>query len=350
MYKEYMMQLFGRTSVLVMAWAALLTASAAAQTPEQFYRGKTINFTIGYAPGGSNDAYSRLIANHLGKHIPGNPTVVPMNLPGAGSFLAVNRIYGASPKDGTVIGLGAPTMAIDEKLGNPGIRFKTSELGWIGRVDSLINIVMMWKTSPVKSVADAQKINSTLSSTGAGSTSSVYPNVMNNVLGTKFKLILGYKGSNEAMLALERGEVEGHSTAWSAVKVAQPHWPRDKSINILVQFGLKRHPELPDIPTAVDLARNDEERQVLSAILKASEIGTSFFTTPRVPADRLDALRRAFDATMKDPEFLVEAERLRLTVGPMTGEDVQKLVAEVTDLTPELTEKVRAAFAMPGTN
>jgi tripartite-type tricarboxylate transporter receptor subunit TctC len=344
------MRTVGCVRVLVTTWVALLCSGAQAQTPEQFYKGKTIDFTIGYAPGGSNDAYSRLIANHLGRHIPGNPTVVPKNLPGAGSFLAVNRIYSASPKDGTVIGLGAPTMAIDEKLGNPGIRFKTSELGWIGRVDSLINIVMMWKTSPVKTVADAQKLTATLSSTGAGSTSSVYPTVMNNVLGTKFKLILGYKGSNEAMLALERGEVEGHSTAWSAVKVAQPHWPRDQSINILAQFGLKRHPELPDVPTAIELARTDEERQILTAILKASEIGTSFFTTPGVPADRLEALRRAFDATMRDPEFLAEAERIRLTVGPMTGEDVQKLAAEVTDLSPELIEKVRAAFAMPGTN
>ncbi len=344
------MQMFGRVSVLAMTWAALLCAGAQAQTPEQFYKGKTIDFMIGYATGGSNDAYSRLIANHFGKHIPGNPTVVPKNMPGAGSFLAVNRIYSVSPKDGTVIGLGAPTMAIDEKLGNPGVRFKTAELDWIGRVDSLINIVMMWKTSPVKTHRRRAENRATLSSTGAGSTSSVYPAVMNNVLGTKFKLILGYKGSNEAMLALERGEVEGHSTAWSAVKVAQPNWLRDKSINILVQFGLKRHPELPDIPTAVELGRNDEERQILGAILKASEIGTSFFTTPGVPADRLAALRRAFDATMKDPDFLAEAEKFRLTVGPMTGEEVQKLVTEVTDLPPALIEKVRAAFAMPGTN
>jgi tripartite-type tricarboxylate transporter receptor subunit TctC len=341
-----------RAGCLAAACATLIGTgvSASAQTPEQFYKGKTVELIIGYATGGSNDAYSRLLANHLGKHIPGNPTVVPKNMPGAGSFLAVNRIYNASPKDGTVIGLGAPTMAIDEKLGNQGVRFKASELNWIGRVDSLINIIMMWQSSPVKSVADAQKIESTLSSTGAGSTSSVYPAVMNNVLGTKFKLIMGYKGSNESMLALERGEVEGHSTAWSAVKVAQPNWIRDKNINILVQFALNRHPELKDIPTAVELGRNDEEKQVLGAIMKASDIGTSFFTTPGVPADRLNALRRAFDATMKDPDFLAEAEKFRLTVGPMTGEEVQKLVAEITDLPPAIIEKVRAAFVMPGAN
>ena len=320
---------------------------AAAQTPVQFYSGKTVEFLIGYPTGGSNDAYARLIASHMGRHIPGSPSVVPRNVPGAGSFLAVNRVYANSPRDGTVLALGAPTLALDEKLGSQGVRFKTSELKWVGRVDSLINIVMMWNTSPVKTIADAQKIESTLSGTGAGSTVSIYPTVLNNVIGTKFKLVMGYKGSNEAMLALERGEVEGHSTAWSAVKVAKPDWLRDKTVNLLVQFALKRHPELADIPTAVELARNDEERQVLSAIMNASEVGTSFFTTPELPADRLTALRRAFDATMKDPEFRADAERARLGVTPMSGEDVQKLIAEVSDLSPALLEKVRTAYPAP---
>ena len=169
-----------------------------------------------------------------------------------------------------MIGIGAPTMALDEKLGSQGVRFKTAELNWIGRIDSLVNMVFMWKTSPVKTFADAQRIESTLSGTGAGSTVSIYPTVMNNVFGTKFKLIMGYRGSNEAMLAVERGEVEGHSTSWTALKVAHPDWIRDKNVAILVQFSLKRHAELPDVPTAVDLARNDEERAILAAIMNAS--------------------------------------------------------------------------------
>jgi tripartite-type tricarboxylate transporter receptor subunit TctC len=207
---------------------------------------------------------------------------------------------------------------------------------------------MMWKTSPVKTIADAQKIESTLSGTGAGSTVSIYPTVLNNVIGTKFKLVMGYRGSNEAMLAMERGEVEGHSTAWSAVKVAKPDWVRDKTVSIIVQFALKRHPELPDIPTAVELARNDDERQVLSAIMNASEVGTAFFTGPGVPPDRLAALRHAFDETMKDPEFLAEAQRFRLGVTPMTGEELQKLVSQVSGLSPALLEKVRAAYPASG--
>ncbi len=322
---------------------ALLTTSASAQTPEQFYKGKSIDMIIGYPPAGSNDVYARLVARHIGKHIPGNPTIVPKNMPGAGSFLALAHMYNIAAKDGLSIGIAAPTAALDEKLGTQGVRFKTAELNWIGRVDSLVNMVFLWHTSKVKTFADAQKFESTLSGTGVGSTVSVYPLVTNNVLGTKFKLIMGYKGSNEAQLAVERGEVEGHSTSWTAVKVAHPDWYPEK-ISIVVQYALKRHPELPKVPTAVELARNDEERAILSAVMNATEVGTAFMTTPGVPADRLAALRRAFDAMTKDPEYLEDAKKLKLTLGPMTGEELQKLVGEVSNLTPALLEKVKAVY------
>ena len=328
----------------------LAAQSAAAQTPEEFYKGKTIDFVIGYPPGGSNDVWGRLLSRHLGKHVPGKPNVVPKNMPGAGSFLAVNQIFNVLPKDGTVIGIGAPTMALDEKLGSQGVRFKTAELNWVGRVDSLVNMVFTWKTSPVRTFADAQQREATLSGTGAGSTVSIYPTVINNVLGTKFKLVMGYRGSNEAMLAVERGEVEGHSTSWTALKVAHPDWIRDKSVSILVQFALKRHAELPDVPTAVELGRTDEERRILGAVMNASEVGSAFFTNPGVPADRLAALRRAFDATMKDAEFVAEVEKTRLALNPITGEELQKLVAEVSDMPPALLEKVRAAYTVPKAN
>src|SRR5215218_3271535 len=232
---------------------------AAAQTPEQFYAGKAIDLVIGYPPAGSNDTYARLLARHLGRHVPGNPNIVPKNMPGAGSFQALGYLHKVAPNDGSVIGIGAPTAPLDEKLGTQGVRFKTAELDWIGRIDSLINIVFLWHTAPVKTVADAQRIEAKLSGTGIGSTVSIYPTVMNQVLGTKFKLIMGYKGSNDAQLAVERGEVEGHSTSWTAVKVAHPTWWPQKTINIIVQFALKRHSELSDVPTAVELARNDEE-------------------------------------------------------------------------------------------
>jgi tripartite-type tricarboxylate transporter receptor subunit TctC len=317
-----------------------------AQTPEAFYRGKSIDFVIGYPPGGSNDVWGRLVARHIGKHVPGAPGVVAKNMPGAGSFLAVNQIFNVLAKDGTVVGIGAPTLAIDERLGSQGVRFKTAELNWIGRVDSLVNMVFMWHTSPVRTFADAQRRESTLSGTGAGSTVAIYPTVTNNVLGTKFKLIMGYRGSNEAMLAVERGEVEGHSTSWTALKVAHPDWVRDNKVAILVQYALRRHADLSDIPTAVELARNDEERAILRAVMNASEVGTAFFTSPGVPADRVAALRRAFDAMVRDSEFLAEVEKTRIAVNPISGEDLQKLVAEVSNLTPDLLDKVRAAYTM----
>ena len=335
---------FWRTSLVAVAIAAA-AGSAAAQTPAEFYKGKTVELVIGYPPGGSNDTWGRLLGRHIGKHIPGKPLVVVKNMPGAGSFLAANTVFHVSPKDGTVIAIAAPTTPLDERLGTPGVRFKTAEFNWIGRVDSLVNMVFMWKTSPVKTFADALKTPSTLSATGVGSTVYVYPNVMNHVLGTKFKLVLGYKGSAAAMLAVERGEAEGHSTSWVALKVGHPDWIRDKSVSILAQFALKRHPEMPDVPTAVELAKNDEQRAILSAVVNAAEVGSAFFTTPGVPADRLDALRRAFDATMKDPEFLTEVERTKLSVNPFTGEELQTLVRSVNNIPPDLVEKVRAAYS-----
>ena len=331
---------------IAFAFAVIVAGMAAAQTPEQFYKGKNIDLVIGYPPAGSNDVYARLLARHLGKHIPGNPTIVPQNKPGAGSFVALGQVYNVSPKDGTVIAIGAPTAPLDEKLGTQGVRFKSADFNWIGRIDSLVNIVFLWHTSPVKSVADALRIESKLSATGVGSTVSIYPTVMNNVLGTKFKLIMGYKGSNDAQLAVERGEAEGHSTSWSAVKVAHTDWRPGKKVNIIVQFALTKHPELPDVPTVIELARNDEERAILRAVMNATEIGTAFFTTPGVPADRVAALRRAFDATMKDPAFLAEAKKTNLTLGPLPGEELQKLVAEVSNLSPALLEKVRSAYKM----
>jgi len=333
--------------ILIPVMAAALSyapATARAQTPEEFYKGKTIDFVIGYPTGGSNDVWGRLVGRHIGNHIPGGPSVVPKNMPGAGSFLAANQIFNTLPRDGTVVGIAAPTIPLDERLGTQGVRFRTAELNWIGRADTLINMVFMWKTSPVQTLADAMKIQSTLSGTGAGSTVSIYPTVMNHVLGTKFKLIMGYRGSNEAMLAVERGEVNGHSTSYTALKVAHSDWIRDHTVSILVQFSLRRHPEMPDIPTAVELARNDEERAVLAAIMNAAEVGTAFFTTPGVPADRLAALRRAFDATMQDQAFLEEVAKMGLSTSPLAGEELQKLVADVSNLPPGLLEKVRAAY------
>jgi tripartite-type tricarboxylate transporter receptor subunit TctC len=333
-----------QAGLLTCAFMVAAAAQAMGQTVEQFYKGKTIEVIIGYATGGGNDLFGRAVANHMGKHIPGNPTLVVQNVPGAGTFVATNRVFNSSKRDGTVLALAAPTIALDEKLASEGVRFKTAELNWIGRITSRSNHVMMWKTSPVKTIQDAMAQESILAATYPSSTVAIYPNVLNNVIGTKFKLVMGYAGSNEAMLAMERGEAEGHSTTFEGVKRAHPDWLKNKDVNIIVQFGFKRDAEMPDVPTAMELARTPEQTEVLKAVLSTIEIGTSYFTAPGVPQDRVTALRRAFDATMTDPEFIAELGRVGVNVAPMTGEDLQKLVVEVANLSPELTEKVREAY------
>ncbi len=326
------------------AFLALAPGALAQQSVEAFYKSKTIDMFIGYPPGGSNDVYARVLAQHLGKHVPGNPNIVVHNMPGAGSFLAANQVFAVSPKDGTVICIGAPTLAIDEKLGTQGVRYKTAQFNWIGRISPLVNIVMTWHTSPVKTIEDAQKREVTMAGTGAGSTVSIYPTVLNNVIGTKYRLVMGYRGSNEAMLAMERGETEGHSTSWEAVKTAHPEWISENKVSIPVQFALTRNPELASVPTAVELGRTEEEKRILEAVMAASEVGTAFFTTPGAPADRVAALRAAFDATMEDAAFKADLDKVRVGIGPMKGVDLQKLVTKVADLPADLTAKLKLVY------
>ena len=328
---------------LLLCLAITFAASAAgAQTP--FYSGKVIELIVGYPPGGSNDVYGRAVARHIGRFIPGHPQVIFRNMPGAGSILAANHIYNVAPKDGTVLGLLAATNTLDEKLGAGGVKFETAKFNWIGRISSATNVTGIWHTSRVKTVQDALKTEVSLGATGAGSTVFVYPNVLNRVVGTKFKLIMGYGGSNEAMLAVERGEVEGHSTSLEAYKSAQPGWIKDKKINFIVQYGLKRHPDIPDVPTCVELARNPEEAAILKAVVNATEIGKSILTSPGVPSDRVTILRKAFDEMVRDGEFIRELDSMRVELTPMSGAELQALVQEVGNLTPDLVQKIKAVY------
>ena len=300
---------------------------------------------IGYPPGGSNDTFGRLVARHIGKYIPGHPNVIPKNTPGAGSFLAVNQIFNVAPKDGTVIGIGAPTIPLDEKLRRRACASRPrAELDRPRRL--LINMVFTWKTSPVKTFADARKLNRRCRDRRRLDVS-IYPTVMNNVFGTKFKLVMGYKGSNEAMLAVERARSRPLDVV-DCAEVAHPDWIRTRTSPFRA-VRPQRHPELPDVPTAVDLARR-RGAAILRAIMNATEVGTAFFTTPGAPPDRVTALRRGCDAAMKDPDLLSEAQKMRVGVSPLPGEELQKLVAEVSNLSPELLEKVRAAYTTTKSN
>lgn len=335
----------GLAAVLALP-AALLAFSglAQAQATDTFYKGRTVDLVIGYPPGGSNDVYARAVSRFLGRYLPGNPTVVPRNMPGGGSLLAANHMYSIAPKDGSTIAIISPTAALDQKLGNPAVKFDAGKFNWLGRISSSVNQVMIWHTQPYKTWQDALSTEIALAATGAGSTVSVYPTVLNNVVKTKFKLVMGYKGSGEAMLAMERGETHGHSTSFEALKTQHPDWLQTGKVRILVQFALKRHHEMPTVPTALEIAQTDEEKAILTAVLAATEVGKPVLTAPNVPAERVTLLRRAFDQMVKDPEFAAEFTKQGLDLEPLPGEALQKLVEDVANIPPALAEKVKAIY------
>jgi tripartite-type tricarboxylate transporter receptor subunit TctC len=240
-----------------------------------------------------------------------------------------------------VVSLGIPLMA---RIGNPQARYEPAKFSWIGRIHSASSVTMVWHTSKAKTIEDAKRREVVLSATGAGSTGSLYPMVMNEVLKTRFKLVQGYKGTHEGMLAMERGEAEGHSTTWDAVKSVNMRWVKEGTIRILVQHGLNRARDLPDVPTSVELAKTPDDRAVMRAIMSTAEIGKSYFTTPGVPVERVAALRRAFDAMLRDPAFGEDVHKVHGELEPMTGEEVQKLIAELDTLPQPAIDRVKVLF------
>jgi tripartite-type tricarboxylate transporter receptor subunit TctC len=336
----------GRLAAAAVSLAAALPAAAQAQSLEDFYRGKQLNMVIGYPTGGSNDIYARAVARHIGKHIPGNPTVIPRNMPGGGSLVAANHVFNIAPRDGTTLSLIAPTLPLEERLGVPNVKLKTAEFNWIGRVAPSVNMTFVMATVPVKTVEDTFQREVLLGASARSSTVAIYPAVFANVTGAKFKLVMGYPSSTASMLAMERGEVDGHSTSLEVVRATHPEWLPEKKITPLVQYALKRHPELPNVPMTWELARNDDDRQILRIVANATEVGKMILSTPDTPADRIQALRRAFDATMKDPAFQAELKQQRVELGPMPGEELQKLVVEVGTVSPAIIDKVKAIYPL----
>jgi tripartite-type tricarboxylate transporter receptor subunit TctC len=323
---------------------AALSCSAIAAKAQPSFAGKSITLTIGYGPGSGNDVYGRLIARHLGKHIPGQPNIVPQNLPGAGSFKAANYLFQAAPKDGTSLGYISQTAATEELLGSPAIQFKTAQFNWIGRIGSYNNVTIFWHTSRIKSIADALKSESTMGATGVGSAVYVYPNMMNKVLGTKFKIISGYQGTAQTSLAMERGEVEGVTMGWFPVKTNKRDWVAEKKINILVQFLTERHADLPNVPTIIELARTPEEKQLFALFANDGEVGKAILAPPGVPAATVTVLRRAFDTMAKDPEYIADTEKLQLEVDPMTGERLQQMIAHVMATPSAVIERAKSVL------
>jgi tripartite-type tricarboxylate transporter receptor subunit TctC len=337
--------LSGRTlsvaAALSLAAFAAAPTAAAAQSVEQFYKGKTINMYIGFAPGGSYDSLARMVSRYMGKHIPGQPTIVPQNMPGAGGFKAANYMYSVAPKDGTALSALSQTAALEEALKNPGVQYKSNEFAWIGRATSNIEVQVFWHTTKAKTIQDVLTTEVSVASTGPGSPSDGYPRLLNGLLGTKFKIIAGYPGSTDGLLAMERGEVNGALTSWNTMKTARAHWLKDKQAFMMVQYVTQRAPEIPDVPAVVELGRTPEEKQVLATYASGGDIGRAYNTTPGVPADRVAALRKAFDATVKDKDLLADVERMKLDFFPMDGESLQKLVAETVNVPPQVVSRMQ---------
>ncbi len=335
-----------RSAAAVAALLAVAVVLPATARADDFYKGKTINLYVGSGPGGGYDQFGRLVARHLGSFVAGQPVVVPHNMPGAGSLSAMNFVYNNAPRDGTVLEIGTPSIALVEALRYPAVRFESAKLNWIGRVASLTNITFTWSTAKVKTIAEATKSVALIASIADASPLALYPRVMNSTIGTKFKIITGYADSNDTLLAVERGEVEGSTVSWATLVATRPNWVRDKLVNTLVQYGSYRHPQLPDVPAEVELARTPEERQILALVASSAEVGYSIASTPNTPADRIQMLREGFDAMVKSREFLDDIAAIGGELDPMPGDKLQNLIRETLDISPALRE--RAIMAAGG--
>jgi tripartite-type tricarboxylate transporter receptor subunit TctC len=315
---------------------------AAAQSAQQPYAGKTVRMVIGFGAGGGYDRWARAIARHIGKHLPGNPTVISQNMPGAGSYVAASYIYAVAPKDGTAIAAIARDAALGPLSGAPGAQFDPLKMSWIGTPTKETNICISYHTAKVKTVQDLFKQELIIGDTGPGTGTRTYPKVLNAMLGTKFKLVGGFKSSVDVMLAMERGEVEGICESYASVWRRHRDWIKDKKVNILFQGGVAPDPDpaLKGIPFILDFAKTEEQKSAIRYIYAGQGIGRPFVAPPDLEPGRLNLLRAAFTATMKDPEFLAEAKKSKLDLEPEGGAYLEALIRQIYATPKPLVEKI----------
>ena len=333
-----------RIGLMAMAAAALITGVAQAQSVEDFYRGRTVTVLVGFSPGGAYDGSARVLAQHMGKHLPGHPSFVVQNMPGAGTLNLVNHLYNVAAKDGTVFGIFARGMAMEPLIGNSDTRFDATKLTWIGSTTNEVSLCATYQTSPIKTWQDTLTKDFVVAGNGSGSDPDVFANVLRHLFGQKNRLITGFPGSAEISLAMERGEVDGRcGWSWSSVKAEKPDWLREHKVNLIVQLALTKAEDLPDVPLVTDLATSDSQRQILKLIFGRQTMGRPFAGPPAIPADRRQALRTAFDATMTDAEFLADANKRKLEINPVSGADIDRLIADIYSTPKPVVAEARAA-------
>ena len=317
-------------SVVVAILALCPISVGQAQSPADFYKGKNIDLYIGYSAGGGYDVYARSLARHMGRFIPGNPTIVPKNMPGAGSLVLANWLYNVAPKDGTAFGIIGRGTAFDPLLGSTKAQFDAAKFNWIGSMNDEVSVCVAWHTTGITKLEQVKQNELTVGGTGPAADTDQFPKVLNSTIGTKFKIIAGYPGGNDIDLAMERGEVMGRcGWSWSSVTATHQNWIDEKRINVLVQLSLSRHPDLPNVPLIMDFAKSNEEKQIFKLVFARQPMGRPFLMPPGIPADRMVAVRKAFMDTMKDGEFLADAEKMKLEINPVSGDAVQEIVQQV---------------------
>jgi tripartite-type tricarboxylate transporter receptor subunit TctC len=327
--------------------ALLALANAArAEDVAAFYRGKNLRILVGYGPGTGYDVYARLLGRHMARHMPGQPGIVIQNMPGAASLTMANHLYNVAPHDGSAIGMPARWVFADAFYGNDKARFDPRRFGMIGSMNREVGTCFTWHTSSVRTIEDAMQREVLVGATGASGTSFQFPVLLNALIGTKFKPVLGYPDSAAVGLAMERGELEGYcSFTWGSIKSARPRWIEDKLIRILLQLTTQRHPELAQVPLVMDFAHEEATRQAFALVFADQEIARPLLTPPEVPAERLAALRQAFDATMKDKEFIADAARSTIEIDPIDGKAAEDVLARIYATPRAIVDRVKAIYA-----
>ena len=338
------MRTVGRAICAAASLLATFAASgkASAQSVEQFYKGKTVSFMIGYSPGGTDDLWARLLAEHIGAHIPGHPLVVPMNVPGAGSLLLANQIYNTQPEDGTVVGLINRGLPFEKLLGGPGILFDPQKVNWIGSPDRDTGVCTARKDAQVQTLNDLTEKQLVVGATGSGADSAIYPQVLSNLLKLKFKIVSGYPGSSDIAIAIERGEVQGECVSFDTV--AHTSYYKQNKMNVLFQLAPDADPRLPNTPLVSGLAKTDADKQALNLFILRVAVGRPFIAGPKVPAARIAALQTAFADTMKDPGFLQDAEKAGLHPRYVAPKQIAAAVSQAYATSPDAIARLKKAF------
>jgi len=333
-------------ALLTGALALLPAASAGADEISDFYEGKTVEIYVGFSAGGGYDLYSRVLANHLGDHIPGHPDVIVKNMTGAGSVALANWLYGVAPKDGTVIGTIARGVPLDPLFGNPGPQFKTSDdFNYIGSANQEVSVCIAKASAGITKFSDLMDKELIVGGFGAGTESEQHVKLLNEVMGTKFKLVKGYPGGNDVNMAMENGELQGRcGWSWTSVKSVYSKEIESGELIVLIQNAVEGHPDIPDVPVVVDVAQTEEQKQMLNLVLSPQVMGRPFMAPAGIPEDRLEALQTAFMETMEDPEFLKEAHGSNLEISPISGDRMKELYKKAYETSPEIVSRLSDAL------